>query len=78
MNDVLTVTLQAVRMNVLAESLVFCSHQGIPYRSFRSAFEQAVRKAGLEDFTFHDVRHTFGSRLVMAGAALSTVTAWLL
>jgi integrase len=60
-------------MDVLVESLVFCSHKGTPYRSFRSAFEQAVRKAGLEDFTFHDLRHTFASRLVMAGVALPTV-----
>ena len=73
MNDVLTTTLKAVRMNGLADSLVFCSHKGTPYRSFRSAFELAVRKAGLENFTFHDLRHTFASRLVMAGVDLPTV-----
>ena len=72
MNDVLTATLKAVRMNALYD-LVFCSHKGTPYRSFRSAFEQAVRKAGIEDFTFHDLRHTFASRLVMAGVDLPTV-----
>ena len=71
MNDVLTITLKAVRMNTLASGLVFRSHKGTPYRSFRSAFELAVRKAGLEDFTFHDLRHTFASRLVMAGVDLA-------
>jgi integrase len=73
MNDVLTITLKAVRMNTLGESPVFCSRKGTPYRSFRSAFELAVRKAGLENFTFHDLRHTFASRLVMAGVDLPTV-----
>lgn len=57
-------------MNRLAGGRVFCSHTGTPYRSFRSAFEPAVRKAGLEDCAFHDLRHTFASRLVMAGADL--------
>lgn len=72
-NDVLTMTLKAVRMNERIEGFVFCSQKGTPYRSFRSAFEQAVCKAGLEDFTFHDLRHTFASRLVMAGVDLPTV-----
>jgi len=30
MNDVLTTTLKAVRMNTLADSLSFCSHKGTP------------------------------------------------
>ena len=47
------------------------NHKGTPYRPFRSAFERAVRKAGLEDITGHDLRHTFASRLVMAGIALA-------
>src|SRR4029434_8854882 len=60
-------------MTALATSRVFCSLHGGPYRSFRSAFERAVRKAGLVDFTFHDLRHTFASRLVMRGVDLPTV-----
>jgi integrase len=30
-------------------------------------------KAGLANFTFHDVRHTYASRLVMAGVDFPTV-----
>jgi len=37
------------------------------------AFERAVRQAGLGDFTFHDLWHTFASRLVMAWVDLPTV-----
>src|SRR5215831_11323610 len=73
MNDVLTTTLKVVRMNTLADSVVFCSYRGTPYRSFRSAFELAGRKAGLENFTFHDLRHTFASPLVRAGVDFPTV-----
>ena len=32
-----------------------------------------MRKARVADFTFHDLRHTFASRLVMAGVDLPTV-----
>jgi integrase len=57
----------------LAPEQVFCNVRGKPYRSFRTAFERAVHKAGVEDFTFHDLRHTFASRLVMRGVDLPTV-----
>src|SRR5262245_39338053 len=73
MNKVLTETLKAVRMTALVTAHVFCNLHGRPYRSFRSAFERAVRKAGVVDFTFHDLRHTFASRLVMCGVDLPTV-----
>ena len=73
MNDVLTTTLKVVRMNTLADSPVFCSRKEALYCSFRSAFEPAGRKAGLESFTFHDLRHTFASRLAMAGVDSPTV-----
>ena len=60
-------------MTGLATDHVFCNLRGEPYRSFRTAFERAVRKAGLADFTFHDLRHTFASRLVMRGVDIPTV-----
>jgi integrase len=73
MNDVLTTTLEEVRIQSTATGSVFCSRKGTPYRSFRTAFECAVRKGGIPDFTFHDLRHTFASRLVMSGVDLPTV-----
>jgi integrase len=37
------------------------------------AFTEALRRSGIEDFHFHDLRHTFASNLVMAGVDLRTV-----
>lgn len=73
MNKALTETLQAIRIDDSMSEIVFRSTRGTPYRSFRSAFERSVRKASIEDVTFHSLRHTFASRLVMAGIDLPTV-----
>lgn len=34
---------------------------GEPIKSFKTAWRGAKRRAGIEDFRFHDTRHTFGS-----------------
>jgi integrase len=73
MNKALTETLKAIRIDVSSVDFVFQSSHGTPYRSFRTSFERAVRRAGIKDFTFHDLRHTFASRLVMRGVDLPTV-----
>ena len=75
MNEVLTATLQTVRMSTSAHGSVFRTRTGEPYRSFRTAFTHAVRQAGRVNFTFYDLRHTFASRLVMSGVDLPTVQA---
>lgn len=44
------------------------------YKDIRTPFATACRKAGIRDFRFHDLRHTFASHLVMAGVDLTTVS----
>lgn len=39
----------------------------ISVRSLRAAFEMTLEKRGITDFHFHDLRHTFATRLVQAG-----------
>ena len=73
MNKLLTETLKAIRMSASSAQHVFCNYDGVPYRSFRSAFDRAVQKAGLTNLTFHDLRHVFASRLIMHGVDLPTV-----
>ncbi len=44
--------------------LVFRKADGAAWGSIRTAFERAVRAAGLEDFRFHDLRHNAESRIM--------------
>ena len=46
---------------------VFLNRNGKPYRSIRTAFTTAARRAGLPGLTPHVMRHTFASRLAMKG-----------
>jgi len=39
----------------------------------KNAFHTALEEAGVENFTWHDFRHDYASRLVMAGVSLRAV-----
>ncbi len=55
--------------------LVFYNGSGnrIEARNLLRAFYSAVNKAGLDGLRFHDLRHTFATRLVQASVDLYTV-----
>jgi integrase len=46
-------------------------------RDYRDWFEASVKRAGIENFHYHDLRHTFASRLVMNGVELRAVMEFL-
>ena len=52
---------------------VFPGESGGRITSVRSSWEKVLDDAGVHDFRWHDMRHTFASRLVIAGVDLNTV-----
>ena len=56
-----------------ASPYVFCHKSGKPYTNVRKSFGATLKKCGIIDFRFHDLRHTFASQLVMMGIDLKTV-----
>jgi len=46
---------------------------GKPYKKLQTSFKGACRRAGIKGLRFHDLRHTFASRLIMRGVDLIRV-----
>ena len=67
MNRVLIGELSHLKIQDGISNLVF------PFKSIRTAFENAKRRAGIEDFTFHDLRRTFGTRLLEQGSNIRSI-----
>ena len=65
--------LKALPRPINQEALVFSAFHGRDDGSFRKSWNRAVKAAKLQNFRWHDLRHTFASRLVMAGVDLVTV-----
>jgi integrase len=55
------------------DAIVFPGLDGEPLEDIKSAWLPLVKAAKLTNFRFHDLRHTFASKLVQAGVDLNTV-----
>ena len=52
---------------------------GHPYDAskLRRRFKAAVKRAGVREVRFHDLRHTFGTRMAGTGVPMRTLQEWL-
>ena len=71
MNETLKQTLTELQ-NTFSNEYVF-TYKDKPIKEIKSAFETALKKAGILKCRFHDLRHLFATRLVMNGIDLVTV-----
>lgn len=68
-----TELLQAMRRVKRPDTdLVFSNRDGRPTFP-KNAWNRALREAGIDDFRFHDLRHTAASYLAMSGATLAEI-----
>jgi integrase len=67
MNDLLLETLSKLEKR---SKYVFSKDDGINYGNCRKSFEAAIKRAGIPYIRFHDLRHTFATRLVGNGVNL--------
>jgi integrase len=72
-NQTLRDTLMAIPRHITSPYVFWQGEDGRRYGDVKKSFRSALRRAGIKDFTFHDLRHTTGSHLVMAGVDITTV-----
>jgi integrase len=65
------------KVRLLGTSLLFPSKDLTKPVALRTPWENAVKKACIEDFRFHDLRHSAASYLAMNGATLTEIGAVL-
>ncbi|CAH7250610.1 Integrase [Vibrio chagasii] len=72
MNDTVLNMLSQWRAQNLNEEYVFV-HEGKRVSFFQYPWQNLLKAAGISNFRFHDLRHHFASKLVMAGVDLNVV-----
>jgi integrase len=49
------------------------TYKGNSMAEMKRSFTAACQRAGIEDFTFHDLRHTFNTNAYRAGVPIPTI-----
>lgn len=66
-------TLKTWRHQTPHSASVFPSKDGNPFNNVKKAWAGILTRAEIKNFRWHDMRHHFASKLVMAGVDLNTV-----
>ena len=61
------------RITSIKSDLVFCRLDGTPIKRFHKAWRTLCKAVAIDDFHFHDLRHTFCSNLILSGSGLKEV-----
>lgn len=75
MNRKLRALFEALETRHTKSGRIFLNSHGEAYKLATTVFNDAVQRVRIENFHFHGLRHTFASRLVMAGVDLRTIQA---
>jgi integrase len=72
-NKVLMDTLKSVKNNGSGKYIFSHNYGNDPVKTFKTAFNSAIRGSGVEKFRFYALRYAFASKLIMAGVDIVTV-----
>jgi integrase len=73
MNDVVRETLTHLRKECQRDLVFPSSLTGRRLVDIKNAFRGACKEAGIRDFRFHYLRHTFGTRAADAGVPINAI-----
>ena len=71
-DELLDILIEAQKIRALGHNRVF-TYKGRPLKGIRRTFINACKQAGIDNFRFHDLRHTFNTNMRKAGADPSVI-----
>jgi integrase len=75
MNSLVEKILRNLSLKKVNDEYVFWNRRtGKPVQDLKKAFKSACKKAGIDNLRFHDLRHTFATKLVENGVDIVTVS----
>lgn len=72
-DEAMNIMKQLYKKHGIKEGLVFPSKNNQPFNNVKKSWSSILKKAQITQFRWHDLRHHFASKLVMAGIDLNTV-----
>lgn len=73
LNSLASTIIKKWRSQTTSTTYVFANANGERFDNVKKSWKALLKSANIENFRWHDMRHHFSSKLVMAGVDLSTV-----